>query len=119
MTDNKFLPIISERRTIKIELERVLYFEKNLRKLLVHMEEGQLEFYSRFKDIEEYLGENFYHCHKSYYVNLDKVVRIEPRTYWFEGGKWVPISQLKYKEAKERYQNYLRELCYCPPARYK
>lgn len=45
-------------------------------KIVLHMDNSQLEFYGSIKELEE-VGESFYPCHKSFVVNRDNIKSID------------------------------------------
>lgn len=49
----------------------------------------------------------FFRCHRSYLVNLDKVIRIDRRDFTMEDGQQVPISAKSYPEARRRFQEWM------------
>lgn len=58
-----------------------MFFESVLasHKIILHLENGEIEFQGSLKDIDEQL-EDFYRCHKSYLINrmqISKVMKSE------------------------------------------
>ncbi len=69
-----------ERDTYIVDLEDIIMFEKNGRLTKIYTKEIEIEFYESFYDIEKRLSPNFFRTHKSYIVNINKVIRIMPHT---------------------------------------
>ena len=88
----------------------ILYLEKDMRRIFVHLENGgKISFYGRMEEVLEQLGKRFCQCHKSYVVNLDKVLGMTETSFHLKGGAEIPIGQrrhgkvsLCYKEHKEQ-----------------
>lgn len=60
-----------------IKVSDILFFESSPvpHKVIVHLKDGQFEFYSTIKNIEAD-NELFFRCHKSYIVNVNNVVSV-------------------------------------------
>lgn len=60
-----------------IDVNEVVFFESSTasHKIIMHLENGEEEFYGALKDIGNQLG-NFYRCHKSYLINRDHVIKV-------------------------------------------
>lgn len=102
--------VLSGKRTnVRLLLSRILYLEKEKRKIHVYTDSGEYSFYGRFQDIESQLDERFLQCHNSYIVNIGQVQRMGERQFFFAGEKSIPISRTYYKEAKEAFLRYLSQ----------
>ncbi|WP_054643683.1 LytR/AlgR family response regulator transcription factor [Companilactobacillus kimchii] len=64
-----------------IKVSDILFFESSPvpHKVIVHLKDGQFEFYSMIKRIEDE-NESFFRCHKSYVVNVDNVESVNKHT---------------------------------------
>jgi two-component system, LytTR family, response regulator len=97
------LAIKSNHSFLYILIEDILYIEKVGRKSIIHTENHQFETLESLQEIEERLPEFFYKTHRSYLVNLRKVVKIEAfgETYvadFARTKKVAYISKLKINE---------------------
>ena len=62
-----------------LPLENIIYMEKDLRKVKVYTQIKEFEcidFYSKFENIYSSLDERFLCCHRSYIINMDKILGI-------------------------------------------
>ncbi len=102
--------MVKKRNTIyKIDLDDVLYISKNLRlSCIITISGEEHTFYAKFEEIQPFLNKSFLQCHKSYIVNLDRVIALQAAWFWLENGENLPISQKRRKKSREYYQNYLR-----------
>ena len=80
-------------RTIKVD--KILFFESsaNAHKLILHLDDGQVEFYGLLKEVPA-LNTAFYKCHKSYVVNLNKITGLNKalRTLTLTDGETILCS---------------------------
>lgn len=82
----------------RLPLERILYFESDIRKIRVHLQDDVLEFYGKMDEMERMLPEQeFFRCHQSYLVNRRFVTAIK-RSGIELGKEAVPVSR-KYWDA--------------------
>ncbi|WP_037284594.1 LytR/AlgR family response regulator transcription factor [Saccharibacillus sacchari] len=65
-------------KTRSIDHRDIMFFESSPvpHKIVLHMDNSQLEFYGSIKELEE-VGESFYRCHKSFVVNRDNIKSID------------------------------------------
>lgn len=89
-----------------LSINDILYVEKEKRKTVVHTEDNRYEITQTLKDLERRLPEYFIKTHRSYLVNLKKIVRIESfgETFlaYFSGCEKVAhISKLKIQEVQK------------------
>ncbi|GGO06589.1 LytR/AlgR family response regulator transcription factor [Saccharibacillus kuerlensis] len=65
-------------KTRSIDYQDIMFFESSSvpHKIILHMDNSQLEFYGSIKELEE-LGGSFYRCHKSYVVNKNNIKSID------------------------------------------
>jgi len=92
---------------IKVKLRDILYFESEKRKVILHGKENDWTIYSKLAQIQEELPDCFLRCHQSYLVNMNEIRSMKPLVLELYSGKTIPVSRPKYKEAKERFMNFL------------
>ncbi|NGZ75308.1 LytR/AlgR family response regulator transcription factor [Saccharibacillus alkalitolerans] len=65
-------------KTRSIDHKDIMFFESSSvpHKIILHMDNSQLEFYGSIKELEE-IGGSFYRCHKSYVVNKDNIKSVD------------------------------------------
>ena len=68
---------IDSKNTLVDENE-ILYIKREGMKLIYHTSTKDYEAYSSFAKMEDLLPQNFIRCHKSFVVNVNKIVHIEP-----------------------------------------
>jgi len=103
----KTLAFQKGKRRWRLPVEEILYLEKRLRKVEIVLEGGKtVSFYSGMQAVMDQLGDDFCQCHKSYAVNLRKVVTLEEEGFRMMGGALVPVSQRRRKETRWRYEEF-------------
>lgn len=84
----------------RIPLNKVIYFESEKRKIVVHMLTDDITFYGKLDEVEELVaGKGFIRCHKSYMVNQNMIDSVK-RTEITAQGISIPMSR-KYYESME------------------
>lgn len=110
-TDNciikDFIPVITKKETCKVNTREILYIEKELRRINIYTNNRVYSFYGKFNDISKYLGNNFYRCHGSCIVNLDKITRMEDGIFYLDNGQTLRVGQNNYQSARRYYHKFL------------
>ncbi|MFP7299090.1 LytR/AlgR family response regulator transcription factor [Neobacillus niacini] len=99
------LAIKSNHAILYITIEDILYIEKEGRKSIIHTVEGRYESLESLQELEDRLPDFFFKTHRSYLVNLRKIIKIKPlgETYIAEFSvpqKRASISKLKIHEVQ-------------------
>lgn len=97
------LAIKSNNTFLYLSVDEILYIEKGGRKTILHTANSQFETSESLQELEGKLPAHFYKTHRSYLVNLKKIIKIESsgETYlsYFTGTEKVAyISKLKINE---------------------
>ncbi|MCI5640933.1 MAG: LytTR family DNA-binding domain-containing protein [Lachnospiraceae bacterium] len=86
----------------KILLDRVYYFEADVRKIHIHQKSEPQTFYAKMGDLEEMLQEhNFIRCHQSYLVNRKYIEKIYKGQLYLENEEVLPVSRKYLESVKE------------------
>ncbi|MBK5245908.1 MAG: LytTR family transcriptional regulator DNA-binding domain-containing protein [Peptostreptococcaceae bacterium] len=104
---NRFIPVIKPRSSIKVDVDEVLYIEQYLRKTKILTESETHEMYSKIEDYLVYLGSNFLKCHRSLYVNMDKIVSMREQSIVFTNGDSLYLSRDKFTAARQHFSRYI------------
>lgn len=88
---------IDNKKTI-IDESEILYIKRDGMKLIFHTKSRDYESYSSFNKIENCLPENFIRCHKSFVVNINNIVNLDPvgNIIYFDNNSTCDIGP-KYK----------------------
>lgn len=99
--------------TKDLALEKVIYIESNLHKLIFHIFEGELVQYTMYETlnkISEMVSEDFLRIHQSYLVNLKFIRRLDGNQLLLSNGDTLLIARSKLKETRNRVAIYKGDL---------
>lgn len=95
-------------RIVRITPADIVYIESDRRKVRIFMEDEVVEAYESLSGIASVLPETFIQCHKSFLVNMEKVVEMRGNSLDLVTGDTIPISQKRSRFARETFLEYLR-----------
>ncbi len=87
----------------KITYDEILYFESNDKKIVIHLNNGKKEFYGKLKDVEEMTQNYFILIHKSYLVNISKIIKSTYEYVILENNIRLNVSQSKRQEVRKKF----------------
>ena len=94
---------------ITLMLGEIRYIEVYRRELVVHGKDRALSCVGPLNAVlDELPEESFYHCHRSYVVNLNQVSGVRKYCFLLRGGEEVPIAVRTYPEAQARWLDHLK-----------
>jgi len=98
---------IDNKNTLVDENE-ILYIKREGMKLIYHTASKDYEAYSSFAKMESLLPKNFTRCHKSFIVNTNKVVHVDPvsNNIYFSDNSSCEIGPKYKKTVLEVLNNY-------------
>ena len=96
-----FIYIKSERRTIKLREDEILYLEGMSNYVLVHCEEGRHITYKSLQGMLDELGRDFLRVHKSFVINR-RHIRAFSREFVQLGDRELPIGKA-YKAVIDQF----------------
>ena len=103
----EFISVISRSEAAKVYISDIIYIESEARKIHIHTADGNYSAYRKLDEIVDKLPENFFRCHKSCIINLEKVINMKDRVIYFECGDSLAICAEKYTKAEQAYKGYL------------
>lgn len=84
----------------RIDARDIIYIEVIKNKIVIHIETGQISFFSTLKDVRDKLSsvgvDSIMICHKSYMVNIKKISCIDKNDIIMINGDRCPLSR-RYK----------------------
>lgn len=104
-SNDKFLFIKSEYKTLRLVLSNIKYIESMREYVHIHlMNEKPVMALMTMKKMEEFLPEaNFMRVHRSFIVSLDKITVVERNRIVFDEKIYIPVSD----QYKSKFQKYL------------
>ena len=91
-------------------MNNIKYIESNKRIAIIHEVDIKRKIYAKLNELEEILPRQFVRCHQSYIINLEKVRELNAHEFVLNTGERIPVSQLKYKETKNSFLQYLGDI---------
>lgn len=77
------------------------YLESDRRKVRIHAGARTLEAYGPMSKIADELPAGFLQCHKSFLVNIDRIVELRANDVLLASGAALPVSQKRRKAVRE------------------
>lgn len=120
--NEKIFTLNDKHGVMRIPMENIMFFEKNLRIIEIHMntsyefqkskydadfDEYQYSFYGKFSDIIPYLSTAFHQCHNSFIVNFNYVSEITGKSFILKNKRIIPISKKFLQEIKASFFKYI------------
>jgi two-component system LytT family response regulator len=101
---NDYLFIKSDYKMARISFNDIIYIEGMREYVRIHLDSGKpLMPLMSLRLLEEQLpSDQFMRVHRSYIVNLDKIISIEHNRIVFDGMVFIPVSE-QYKESFQKF----------------
>ena len=100
--------IKTKNKNITLNVADILYFENEMRKIVIHTVRGEISFYGVMADVEREAGESFCRCHRGYLVNLAYVAEYDAENIILTNGEKIYLSKSRYPDFVRQYMRYLR-----------
>lgn len=100
----KYIFVNKKNRIEKIKIYNIEYIEVVKKNIIIHTLDQEIEFTgTSIEKIEKNLkGENFFRCHKSYIVNLEKIDTITQNEIIIN-KKNIPVSRYRRNDLKKEF----------------
>ena len=104
--DASTLFLKTEHRIVKVDISDILYVEGMSEYMKIHLisQPKPLIVLLSMKKLEERLPSNFMRIHRSYIINLDKIIEVNKNRVIIDNDAYLPIGDL-YKETFNNYLN--------------
>ena len=93
-----------------VSLERILFVESNLHRLIFHIMEDSLNMYTVYKTLDEMEkeldGKGFIRIHQSYLVNVRHVNSISRYCLFLDNGTQLSIPRARYNDVQKLITEY-------------
>ena len=100
--EGKVLTLTFKGCTYRIPVHSIYYIESQGRKLYIYTTGLLREVNMTMEDMMRMLPDNFYQCHRSYIVNLDRIQNLLPGEIELSNKRILPIARGRYEEVKEK-----------------
>lgn len=105
--EKKHIFIETGNAIIRVDLSQIIYIEKVGRKALVVTENGVITWYRTMDQLKTVTDERFMKCHRSYLINMDKIVKMESQNIWLEGGFHIIFGRESFRKAMHIFREYI------------
>lgn len=105
--DEPTIAVQSKGEVYSIKAIDIDYIESEGRILHIHTINDVFDVYMKMSDILADLPDAFIKCHKSYCVNMNKIVRLGRNEIELYNGQNIPMSRMSYMKVKEKYTEYV------------
>lgn len=99
--DNKAIYVKNDGRYVRVPYDSIMYIENTGDYVKILTNNQSFVVYTTMKSLEEKLGAQFLRVHRSYIINLDKIVDIEESNL-VVASKVIPISRANKSELMSR-----------------
>ncbi|MDY3765332.1 MAG: LytTR family DNA-binding domain-containing protein [Lachnospiraceae bacterium] len=93
----------------KIPVSTIWYLESQKHIVLIHTKSEVYETYGQLSSMQKMLPAYFLYCHKSFIVNAHYIRSYEGDRFYLKNGTSIPISQLRRKDTRIKFFQYLDE----------
>lgn len=108
--NERTITLVSGNMTSVLKISDIYYVESLGRKLIFHSGTGVTEAYGKISEIGNELGNAFFLVHRSYIVNLDRILDYGKTFITLENGEEIPMSKYKHDEFVRAYAAFLGKL---------
>ncbi len=104
--NHKFL-LLRKKEVARIFFDDIYYVESIGRKIHIHCQQGEAEYYEKLDRLMEQLEGEFVRCHKSYLVNMQWIQCVDNKMITLTNGTQIPVSRNRMTETKDMVFEYL------------
>ncbi len=90
-----------------IPIENIYYLESRNHKIVLHLQERELEYYAKIGDLEKELRGQFFRIHRGYLVNFSYVEGYDRAEVMLINGERLPLSK-RYDEFAVAYLRFMQ-----------
>lgn len=95
----------------RVPLDEIVYFESQLRVLVIKTTEREYRFYGKLAAVEKALIDSrFVRCHQSYIVNMSYITQIDNKNIVTTTGEKINISRSKTQIIRSKFVDYVGDI---------
>ena len=103
----EFVYVKTGRAVIRVNMDEIIYIEKEGREAVIVTENGKIRWYCTMKNMKSLVDERFITYHRSYLVNMDKIIKMENQNIWLEGGFNIIYGRESFRKAMRIFRDYI------------
>ncbi len=104
-TDERYIMIQSAGSHIKVFLRDIVYAEVYNRKVIIHTQNTDIEYYGKLKELGDRAGEDFFRTHRAYLIHFKYVEKYDADCITMENGTAL-LAKKNYPEFVKQYLRY-------------
>ncbi len=104
-TDERYIMIQSSGSHIKVFLRDIVYAEVYNRKVIIHTQNTDIEYYGKLKELSDKAGEDFFRTHRAYLIHFKYVEKYDADCVTMENGTAL-LAKKNYPEFVKQYLKY-------------
>lgn len=98
-----------DRVQYQIPFQEIIYFESDLRRVILHTGKEAFSFYGRLRDLSEHLNPMlFVRTHASYLVNMEFIRSIRDAEVLLSTGEHIPVSRKYRPSVRDKHLEYMK-----------
>ncbi|HKM28863.1 MAG TPA: LytTR family DNA-binding domain-containing protein [Anaerovoracaceae bacterium] len=105
-----FIDVVKRRYIERVPIDKILYVERNKRKVRIVTTDQTHEFYTTMEEVVEKLDNRFYLCLKYCAINFERVTKMEDQVIYFDTGDTYLLGKDNYGRTKQRYYAYIKHI---------
>ncbi|MCI8284708.1 MAG: response regulator transcription factor [Firmicutes bacterium] len=86
----------------------IYYIESRNHKVILHLNDGELEYYAKIGELERQLQRSFFRIHKGYLINMFYIDSYTKTDVLLTSGDRLLISKYKYSDFVKAYLRFLK-----------
>ncbi|MEF9992481.1 MAG: LytTR family transcriptional regulator DNA-binding domain-containing protein [Peptostreptococcaceae bacterium] len=109
------LTFTKKNQLVKIDMNSIKYIEteSQTRNIIIYYENKSYKLKCPISEIEKKLNNGlFFRCHKSYVININKIIKIDDRLAHLDDGNYIPIGRDKVKVLKSILNSNTKKLIF-------
>lgn len=103
----RVLNVLSDRKSLKVAIDWILYIESNLHQCLIHTNQENIRCSEKITELIKRMPTNFQLCHKSFLVNMDRIYKLEKGKVCLDNGEYLTISRAQSEKFMESFFIYI------------
>lgn len=111
LQDRKILYAFKQGKKITtVFYKNIYYFESDKRKVIIHTNEANFEYYDTIASVQNKIGEElFTRTHASYFVNMDHIRSFDGKDILLDNGMQIPVSKKYINVFNKNFMQYIKK----------
>ena len=103
----EYVYVKTGRSITRVDMDAIIYIEKDDREAILVTADEEIRWYCTMKQMKELVDDRFIKCHRSYLVNMDKIIKMEHQNIWLEGGYNIIFGRESFRKAMKIFSDYI------------